>query len=83
MKRPYLAEARALLPRADWIRGAGRWASVAHCPPLTVILHTTAAEALTAKRRLDRTGCGGLCTNDHEFADVKTGRLAPIKRVPV
>jgi len=82
-RRPYLAEARALWPRADWIRGSGRWASVAHCPPLTVALHTTAAEALSAKRRIDRTGCGGLCTGDHQFADVQTGKLSPIKWVPV
>jgi len=57
-------------PRAEWIEGDGRWASVAHCRDLTVILHATAANAHAAVARIDRTACGGACSRHHEVVEL-------------
>lgn len=53
--------------KAEWITGDGQFALLAHCRVLTVTLHQTMAQAEESKRFIDRMGCGGLCTNNHEI----------------
>ena|SRR5665213_2803493 len=65
-------------PRAIWIAGsapdAGRcFASVSLCGgegQTTVILYPSLAEALAAKRLIDRLACGGRCIRLHSVVEV-------------
>lgn len=66
----YYAKARKRWPRAEWIQGEGRWASVARCRVLTVMLHSEMGKATEAKAFIDRLGCGGACTGDHSIVDL-------------
>lgn len=59
-------EARRRWPHAEWIIGSGKWASVASCDVLTVMLFATEAEADTSRAFIDRTGCGHACIRDHD-----------------
>jgi hypothetical protein len=70
-RRPYKRAAKARWPRAGWIHGEGRWATVAPCRDyLTVELHATRAAAEVSMLRL-RQGCGGFCTPDaHSLVDL-------------
>jgi hypothetical protein len=70
MISPGVSEARAAWPRAEWIIGSGRYASVAHCDTTTVMLFATPAEADRAKDFIDRLGCGHACSVDHETVDL-------------
>ena len=58
--------ARKRWPKAIWIEGRGKWASVSSCPPgTTVVLFPTKAEAEAAKRVIDCSDCGGGCMRMH------------------
>ena len=59
--RSYPTLARCVWRRAEWVTGAGPYATLARCRVLTVQLHPTLAEAEAAKRVIDRSGCGGRC----------------------
>ena len=60
--RTWYALANCRWPKAEWIAGNGPWASLSLCPRgLTVELHDNRDEALTAKRVIDQTRCGGAC----------------------
>ena len=59
--------------RAEWILGDGPWAVVARCRVPTVTLWPTYEEAVRAKGRIDRGGCGGFCGRYHDLVDL-TGR---------
>jgi hypothetical protein len=65
MAEDYVAVARRRWPDAAWIIGSGRFASVAFCREVTVMLFQTMAEAQTAKRLIDRIACGGRCVRNH------------------
>ncbi len=66
----YLAFARCAWPEAAWIEGEGRWASVAHCRDLTVMLHKSLDDARAAVAAIDRRACGGACSRHHEVVEL-------------
>ena len=57
------AEASCLWRYAEWVAGRGRWATLAGCGVLTVVLHATKAEALASLAFIDTYGCGHRCPN--------------------
>jgi hypothetical protein len=58
-------------PRAVWVEGEGRFASVSACPPgVTVMLFGARADAERAKRQIDATACGGQCWKWHRVVDL-------------
>jgi len=65
------ALAKRTWPRAAWISGAGRYASVAVCRDLTVILFQELADARAAKALIDQTACGGACCRNHYLYDLE------------
>lgn len=65
--RKYLAMAKCIWPRAEWISGNGPYALLARCRVLTVTLHQEEDSALRYKAMIDSTGCGGMCVQDHEI----------------
>src|SRR5262249_24945858 len=49
-------------PRAEWVSGEGRFASMSDCPPgATVMLFRAREDAERAERVIDATGWGGRC----------------------
>lgn len=71
----YRKQARARWSNADSVIGDGRFASLAHCRVLTVHLYESEDAALKAKKWIDRCGCGGFCTGDHEIVDLDKVRV--------
>jgi hypothetical protein len=69
--RSHRTLARCAWPKAYWVSGSGPWATLAHCKVLTVELHRTRAEAETAMRMIDGTGCGGGCYRHHEIVHLR------------
>jgi len=65
--RTLRALAKCMWPRAVWVAGEGRYATLAHCDVLTVQLHQTREAAESALGMIDRTGCGGGCHRHHEL----------------
>jgi hypothetical protein len=60
--RSWRARAQCRWPRAEWIVGNNRFASVSYCPRgTTVMLYADRVGAEKAKRVIDRLGCGGQC----------------------
>lgn len=55
------AHARCLYRYAEWVAGEGRWATLAGCGVLTIVLHRTKEEALAALAAIDTYGCGHRC----------------------
>ena len=55
------AEARCLYRYAAWVSGEGRWATLAGCGVLTIILHNTEDQARLALGFIDAYGCGHRC----------------------
>jgi hypothetical protein len=68
----YRTLAKCKWPRAEWIRGDGRYALLAHCRVLTVALHQTHESAEKSKQVIDTSACGGHCHNNHEIIDLDT-----------
>lgn len=61
------------------VQGYGTWALLAHCDVFTVTLWTTRRDAERCRRALDLTGCGRICTRDHEI--VRIDRTLPGPRI--
>ena len=57
---------------AESIEGEGRYALLAWCRVLTVILCQTIDEAEQKKQYIDEICCGGFCTKKHEIIDLTT-----------
>lgn len=55
------AEARCLFRYAAWVSGEGRWATLAGCGVLTIILHNSEDQARLALGFIDAYGCGHRC----------------------
>jgi hypothetical protein len=72
--RTYLAMAKCIWPRANWIAeaedGEGPFAVLARCRGLSVSLWSTAERAQEVKERIDRIGCGGFCGRNHEVVEL-------------
>jgi hypothetical protein len=68
--KDYAKLARSKWPKAEWIQGSGRFASVAYCKVTTVILYPTREAAEEAKAIIDATGCSGSCHGAHEVIDL-------------
>lgn len=68
----YRTTAKKRWPDAEWISGDGPYASLAHCNVLTVQLHTTRTGAERAISFIDRIGCGGACSRDHDLVVLET-----------
>lgn len=65
------AAGRCIRSTAEWIRGTGRWALLAHCNVLTVTLHRSRRNAEQARTFIDRTGCGHQCSRHHDIVDAR------------
>jgi hypothetical protein len=50
---------------AEWVHGAGPYASLAYCGVLTIERYATLESAVKAKRAIDWSGCGGSCARAH------------------
>jgi len=73
---PWRRVARRRWPRAEWIAGRGRYASVSFCgPAVTVILYPTLEGALNEKAEIDILGCGGRCMGRRAHRVVDLGRV--------
>jgi hypothetical protein len=59
---------------AESIHGDGQFALLAWCRVLTVTLWQTREEAEEQKKFIDRTGCGGFCSGDHEIIDLNISK---------
>ena len=66
------AEAACIWRYAEWVAGSGRWATLAGCGVLTVVLHRTKADALASLAAIDTYGCGHRCPAS---VDLKRHRL--------
>jgi hypothetical protein len=65
--------ARLTYPKAAWLVGDGRYATLAHCGgDLRVMLHETEETARTALKFIDDLGCGGGCHKHHELVDLSS-----------
>src|SRR5260370_33721145 len=70
-KCTYGESARMTWPKALWIEGSGRYASVSFCAPgPTVVLCRSYAAAKALKRQIDDTGCGGQGAGEHPRFEV-------------
>lgn len=82
--KSYVSEARSRWPNAVWIIGNGPFASVSTCPPKpSAMLFQSYAEADTARRFIDTTGCGGSCSSEHTVVELQAGPnhlMNPIER---
>lgn len=61
------AEAKCIWRYAEWIAGSGRWATLAGCGVLTVVLHESKAKALASLAAIDTYGCGHRCPVNVEW----------------
>lgn len=68
---------RCIWRAAEWLRGHGTWALLAHCGVFTVTLWATRSGAVSGRRFIDRTGCGSVCTRHHEVVRVDPGAVTP------
>ncbi|MET7639348.1 hypothetical protein [Streptomyces sp. NPDC005438] len=76
--RTYNALAKCMWPRAVWVCGEGPYATVSRCPSggrrnaLTVALWSTHEAALSAKKIIDDSMCGGSCwgARGHEIVQL-------------
>jgi len=59
--------------RVLWVQGTGPYATISWCGAandVTVTLHGNLTEAVSALKQINRTGCGGRCTRDHQVVEV-------------
>jgi hypothetical protein len=69
------AVARCCWPKTVWVQGDGPFATVSRCVSarpryagyVSVQLHQTEADARDALDVIGRSGCGGVCSRDHEI----------------
>lgn len=69
--RTWRALAQCIWPRTEWINGNGKYATVAYCHVLTIMLHQTLDDAAAALHAINDTGCGGRCNNRHEIIELE------------
>ena len=73
---PWRRLARRRWPRAGWIAGRGRYASVSFCgPAVTAMLYPTIEGALDEKAEIDSLGCGARCAGRRAHRVVDLGRV--------
>lgn len=77
-RQTYLARARAWWPKAEWVIGKGRWATLAYCDVLTVMLHATEEDAEKALKFIGRIGCGHRCHRAHHLVDLDGSKPADL-----
>lgn len=66
--RTYAALAKCMFPQAAWVQGEGSYACLARSNNnMTVLLCGTQDDANKRKADIDRGGCGGFCTRQHEL----------------
>lgn len=53
--------------RVEWVDGDGPHALLAWCDVLTITLWQDLADAVAAKRGIDRLACGHACRRDHQI----------------
>lgn len=58
--------AKCIWPHAIWITGEGPYALLARCRTLTVTLYADPESSRTAQHGIDRSGCSGGCSRNHE-----------------
>ncbi len=63
--------AKCIWPRAAWILGDGKFATVAYCRVTTVALHADLNSAQSAMSLIDSTGCGGMCSRRHKMVQLE------------
>jgi hypothetical protein len=83
--RTYRALAECIFhdQRPWWVAGTGEYATLSHCRGLTITLHKTIKEALTALALIDSDACGGNCHNAHQLVRIVKPSLArPRRRGP-
>ncbi len=59
--------------RVLWMQGYGPYATISRCGgpnDVSVMLHPRLGDAQTALKDLNRLGCGGRCSGNHELAEV-------------
>lgn len=59
--------------RVLWVQGSGPYATISWCGAandVTVALHGNLATAIAAVRKLNRLGCSGRCTGNHQIVEV-------------
>ncbi len=71
---------RCVWPKAHWITGSGRWASVSRCRGVTVMLWPAEAEARRALEAIAAFGCGGRCTQKHALIRLSDELVAGVAR---
>ena len=65
-KSPWRKIAKRKWPKAEWIYGDGKYATVATCGCTSVTLHETKEKAEKAKKYIDDCGCGHACNSHQE-----------------
>lgn len=61
--------------KAVWVIGNGKYALLAHCNNnLSVSLHSRISDAYKSKNQIDKSGCGGMCINNHEIINLDTDK---------
>lgn len=78
--RSYRTRAQCEWPYAVWIVGRGRFATLAWCRVLSVMLHDTLEDAQQAQDTINRYGCGGMCTRDHRIVDLEWAHRKHVRR---
>lgn len=73
--RKWETVAKCVWPRAYWIHGDGRFAVLAWCRVLTITLHEFPEPAEESKAFIDRYGCGGRCTGNHQIIELAPSLL--------
>ena len=61
------AEAECIWKYAEWVAGRGRWATLAGCGVLTIVLHQSKDAALASLAAIDQWGCGHRCPAKPEW----------------
>ncbi|MDZ8202087.1 hypothetical protein RZO50_11220 [Microbacterium sp. SSW1-59] len=59
--------------RVLWVQGSGPYATISWCGAandVSVTLHGNAADALAALKQINRLGCCGRCTGNHQVVEV-------------
>ncbi len=75
--RSWYGAATCRWPKAAWVQGDARWASVSFCPRgITAQLYPTRQEAEKAVAFINRLGCGGSCMGPGRHRLVDLGEAA-------
>jgi hypothetical protein len=69
-KETYNDFAERIYPTEGWIQGEGKFALLAHCRTLTVMLFDNEEEAEENNKFIDSLGCCGRCRRNHTIVDL-------------